>query len=286
LNPPADDYGVIASHQPIELRRTLRFRPRGKDIFVQEKLQNTYSAAGAVAPGGVQGRNRILSVLGPAELSLIQPHIKDIPFAQGTVLQEQGEPIEQVFFPHTGMISLVAVMNDGEKSIETATVGREGTVGAMSGLGPRHAFNRAVVQVAGNMARIPTAKLQAAVKASPILRDVIVKYNEVLLAQIQQGAACNAFHEAEARLCRWLLQTRDRIDSDIIPLTQEFLSQMLGVRRTTVTLIARALQKRGLVRYRRGKIEIVDRAGLEKCACECYGTVRRQIEEYFPLANR
>jgi hypothetical protein len=98
------------------------------------------------------------------------------------------------------------------------------------------------------------------------LRDVIVKYNEVLLAQIQQGSACNAFHEAEARLCRWLLQTRDRIDSDTIPLTQEFLAQMLGVRRTTVTLIARALQKRGHVRYRRGKIEIVDRAGLERCA--------------------
>ena len=234
---------------------------------------------------GVAGRNRILSVLGPAELALLQPHLKDIQFAQGTVLQEQGEPIEQVYFPHSGMISLVAVMNDGERSIETATVGREGTVGAMSGLGPRHAFNRAVVQVAGSMGRIPTAKLQAAIKASPILRDVVVKYNEVLLAQIQQGSACNAFHEAEARLCRWLLQTRDRIDSDTIPLTQEFLAQMLGVRRTTVTLIARALQKRGHVRYRRGKIEIIDRSGLEKCACECYGTVRRQIEEYFPLAN-
>jgi len=256
---------------------------------VREKLPNCALANGVARAqtdvNGVAGRNRILSVLGPAELSLLQPHLKDIQFAQGIVLQEQGEPIEQVYFPHSGMISLVAVMNDGEKSIETATVGREGTVGAMSGLGPRHAFNRAVVQVAGNMARIPTAKLQAAIKASPILRDVVVKYNEVLLAQIQQGSACNAFHEAEARLCRWLLQTRDRIDSDTIPLTQEFLAQMLGVRRTTVTLIARALQKRGHVRYRRGKIEIVDRAGLEKCACECYGTVRRQIEEYFPLAN-
>jgi len=234
---------------------------------------------------GGQERNRILSVLGTGELSIVQPHLKEIQFAQGTILQEQGEPIEQVYFPHSGMISLVAVMNDGEQSIETATVGREGTVGAMSGLGPRHAFNRAVVQIAGTMARIPTVKLQAAVNASPVLRDAIVKYNEVLLAQIQQGAACNAFHEAEERLCRWLLQTRDRIDADIIPLTQEFLSQMLGVRRTTVTLIARSLQKRGLVHYRRGKIKIVDRAGLEKCACECYGTVRRQIEEYFPLAN-
>src|SRR6185312_17548286 len=137
-------------------------------------------------------------------------------------------------------------------------------------------------QVAGNMARISTAKLQAAIKASPILRDVVVKYNEVLLAQIQQGSACNAFHEAEARLCRWLLQTRDRIDSDTIPLTQEFLAQMLGVRRTTVTLIAHALQERGLLRYRRGRIEIINRAGLEAVACECFETMRKQVDAYFP----
>jgi CRP-like cAMP-binding protein len=231
-------------------------------------------------------RNRILSALGAAEFALLEPSLATISYEQGALLQEQGEPIEQVYFPHSGMISLVAVMNDGEKSIETATVGHEGVVGAMSGLGPRHAFNRAVIQVAGTMARISTAKLQAAVAKSPILRDVIVRYNEVLLAQIQQGSACNAFHEAEARLARWLLQTADRIDNPIIPLTQEFLGQMLGVRRTTVTLIASALQKQGLIRYRRGKIEIVDRPGLERCACECYETVRTQIEEYFPQANR
>jgi CRP-like cAMP-binding protein len=231
-------------------------------------------------------RNRILSALGAAELALLEAGLTTVSYEQGALLQEQGEPIEQVYFPQSGMISLVAVMNDGEKSIETATVGNEGVVGAMSGLGPRHAFNRAVIQVAGAMARISTAKLQAAVAKSPALRDVIVRYNEVLLAQIQQGAACNAFHEAEARLARWLLQTADRIDSPIIPLTQEFLGQMLGVRRTTVTLIASALQKRELIRYRRGKIEIVDRPGLERCACECYETVRKQIEEYFPQANR
>jgi CRP-like cAMP-binding protein len=231
-------------------------------------------------------RNRVLSALGTAELALIGPSLTNISYEQGALLQEQGEPIEQVYFPQSGMISLVAVMNDGEKSIETATVGHEGVVGAMSGFGPRQAFNRAVVQVGGAMARISAAKFQAAVAKSPSLRDVILRYGEVLLAQIQQGAACNAFHEAQARLARWLLQTQDRIDSPIIPLTQEFLGQMLGVRRTTVTLIASSLQKRGLIRYRRGKIEIVDRPGLERCACECYETVRKQIEEYFPQANR
>jgi CRP-like cAMP-binding protein len=231
-------------------------------------------------------RNRVLSALGAAELALIEPNLTNISYKQGALLQEQGEPIERVYFPQSGMISLVAVMNDGEKSIETATVGHEGVVGAVAGLGPRHAFNRAVVQVGGAMARISAAKLQAAVTKSSPLRDVIARYGEVLLAQIQQGAACNAFHEAEARLARWLLQTSDRIDSPVIPLTQEFLGQMLGVRRTTVTLIAGGLRIRGLIRYRRGKIEIVDRPGLERCACECYETVRKQIEEYFPQANR
>jgi CRP-like cAMP-binding protein len=231
-------------------------------------------------------RNRVLSALGTAELALIESSLANISYEQGALMQEQGEPIEQVYFPESRMISLVAVMNAEEKSIETATVGHEGVVGATSGLGPRHAFNRAVVQVGGTMARISTAKLQAAVTESKAIRDVIVRYGEVLLAQIQQGSACNAFHEAEARLARWLLQTQDRIDSPIIPLTQEFLGQMLGVRRTTVTLVASNLQKRGLIRYRRGKIEIVDRARLERCACECYETVRKQIEEYFPQANR
>ncbi len=231
-------------------------------------------------------RNRILSALGAAEFALIEPNLANVSYEQGVLLQEQGEPIAQVYFPQSGMISLVAVMSDGEKSIETATVGHEGVVGAMSGLGPRHAFNRAVVQVGGAVARISTAKFQAAVAKSRVLRDVIVRYSEVLLAQIQQGSACNAFHEAEARLARWLLQTADRIDSPVIPLTQEFLGQMLGVRRTTVTLIASMLQKQGLIRYRRGKIEIVDRSGMEQRACECYESVRKQLEEYFPLANR
>lgn len=256
-----------------------------KEDFVQDIPSNVTAARPVGQSIITKHRNRILSVLTLPDQVLLKPHLKDVQLDQGALLQEQGDPIEQIYFPHSGMISLVAVMSEGEESIEVATVGREGVIGAMSGLGPRHAFNRAVVQVAGTMARISTLKFQAAMKESASLRDVVVRYNEILLAQYQQGAACNAFHEAEARLARWLLQTRDRIDGDIIPLTQEFLAQMLGVRRTTVTLIARTLQKRGLVRYRRGKIEIIDRGGLEECACECYETVRRQIEEYFPLAN-
>ena len=231
------------------------------------------------------GRNRLLAALRPSERTSLEPHLEEVPLSQGQVLQEQGRDIEQIYFPHSGMISLVAVMNDGGKTIETATIGREGAVGAMAGFGPRHAFRRAIVQVAGTAAKIPTGAFREAVKGSEALRDILVRHNEVLLAQVQQAAACNAFHEAEQRLARWLLQTRDRIDSDTIPLTQEFLAQMLGVRRTTVTIIAHALQERGVLRYRRGQIEIADRQGLEKISCECYETVRKQIDEYFPLAS-
>jgi CRP-like cAMP-binding protein len=201
------------------------------------------------------------------------------------MLQEQGEPIERVYFPNSGMISLVAVMRHGN-AVETATVGREGAVGAMSGLGPRRAFTRAVVQMAGTAFQIATTKFQSIVEQSAAIRDIVVRHNEVLLAQVQQSAACNALHEAEARFCRWLLQSRDRSDSDVVPITQEFLAQMLGVRRTTVTLVAQSLQDKGLLRYRRGRIEILDRDGLEARACECYEVVRREIEQYLPLAER
>ncbi|HLL28883.1 MAG TPA: Crp/Fnr family transcriptional regulator [Xanthobacteraceae bacterium] len=231
------------------------------------------------------GRNRLLAVLGDAGRALLEPHLEEVPLDQGKLLQEQGDDIDDIYFPHSGMISLVTVMNKGGKIIETATVGREGAVGAMAGFGPRHAFRRAIVQVGGTAAKIATGQFQERVRSSEMLRDVLVRYNELLLAQVQQAAACNAFHDADQRLARWLLQTRDRIDSNTIPLTQEFLAQMLGVRRTTVTLIAQGLQERGYLRYRRGRVEIVDREGLESVACECYRTMREQIDEYFPRSG-
>ena len=125
---------------------------------------------------------------------------------------------------------------------------------------------------------------EAAVNRSAAIRDIAVRYSDSLMMMIQQSAGCNALHALESRLCRWLLQTRDRNDSNHLPLTQEFLSQMLGVRRTTLTLIAQDLQTAGLIRYRRGRIEIVDRNGLEAKACECYGVIRRQSEAVFPQA--
>jgi CRP-like cAMP-binding protein len=229
-----------------------------------------------------EARNHLLASLPQNELALLEPHLKDVPLKQGTILAEQGDPIDQVYFPHSGMVSIVIVLSEGEKNVETATVGREGAVGAIAGLGDRKANARAIVQVTGNASRIGVKQLQAAVKQSTHLRDFIVRYQEMLLHQAQQSTACNALHEARPRLCRWLLQTRDRLDSDVVALTQEFLAQMLGVRRTTVTELARGLQKKGFVRYKRGKIEILDRDGLEECACECYDALRHQADYYFP----
>jgi len=173
-------------------------------------------------------------------------------------LQEAGEPVQQIYFPHQGMVSLLAVMSDGQ-GIETATVGSEGVVGAMSGFGVRQGFTRAVVQAPLVASRISSLQFHTAVQKSEGIRNLMVSYNEALLAQVQQTAACNALHATESRLARWLLQTRDRIDTDVLPLTQEFLSQMLGVRRTTVTLVARQLEKAGVIQNRRGRCTATSR---------------------------
>jgi CRP-like cAMP-binding protein len=229
-------------------------------------------------------RNRLLASLPPADFSFLAPYLKEVSLEQGASLYEPHDKVKQVHFPQSGMISLLAVMQEGT-AIEIATVGREGAVGAMSGLGLMHAFSRAVVQVPGIASRIATSQLQLAVNKSSRIRDVIVRYNEVVLLQIQQTAACNAIHSVEARLSRWLLQTRDRSESDDIPITQEFLSQMLGVQRTTVNLAARTLQKTGLVDYRRGRVEILNRGGLERKSCECYADIRGQIDQLLPPPN-
>jgi CRP-like cAMP-binding protein len=229
-------------------------------------------------------RNRLLQALPPADRALLNPHLKDLRLEQGAVLQEQGEPVEQVYFPHDVLISLLAVMRQGD-AIDTAIIGREGAVGSLAGLGPRRSHCRAVVQIAGTASRIAASRFRKAAEESEAIREIIVRYGEMLLIQVQQTAACNALHDVEERLSRWLLQARDRVNGNIIRLTHEFLSQMLGVRRPTVTVVAHTLQKDGLIRYRRGHIEIIDRPGLEARACECYAAIRTSIDKVTPPAQ-
>ena len=226
--------------------------------------------------------NRILASLSQTDFSRVSSLLKNVSYEQGFVLQEPGDEVEHIYFPYVGMISLLAVLKDGN-AIETATVGREGVVGAMAGLGLHTALERAVVQVPMAGAQIAAPMFRKAAQQSSELRNLIVKYNEVLLAQVQTTAACNALHHVEARLSRWILQTRDRTDTDRIPLTQEFLSEMLGVRRTSVSEVAHKLQAAGLIRYSRGVIEIVDRPALEQRACECYAGIREKAARILPL---
>jgi len=225
-------------------------------------------------------RNRLLAALDPTDLAFLAPHLRQVPLKQGVLLQESGDAIDHVYFPQSGMISLLAVMEAGN-GVETATIGREGAVGVMAGLGGRTATGRAVVQLSGSFLQIATAAFQSAVGRSPAMRELIARYNDAQVTLVYQVAGCNALHPVTTRLCRWLLQTHDRGDGDAIPLTQEFLSEMLGVQRTTVTTLARELQTLGLIHYRRGRIEILDRAGLEKRACECYETARRKIDAVY-----
>lgn len=220
--------------------------------------------------------NRLLSTLSLTESARLKPFLTAITLKQGVVLNEPGDEMESIIFPHSGMVSLLAIMNDGS-AVETATIGPEGVVGAMAGLGLHTTLTRAVVQTPLVAVQIGAARFRKAVEASEELRDLIVRYNDALLGQVQITAACNALHPIQARLARWILQTKDRVEGDIIPLTQQLLSEMLGVRRSSVSEVATVLQNAGLIRYRRGAIEITNREGLEAASCECYQTIRAQL---------
>jgi CRP-like cAMP-binding protein len=230
-----------------------------------------------VAPTFPKHKNRLLALLEPADYALLSPHLSTASFASGAVLQEQEAPVARVYFPMSGLVSLLSVMEDG-REIETAAVGRDGSVGAFVGLGRWNAFTRATVQIPATCAVITESHFRAAVGRSERIRDLILRFKEALLGQVQQTAACNALHPLEARLARWLLQAHDLTDGRELPLTQESIAKMLGVRRTSVTLVAHRLQTDGLIRYRRGSIAILERAKLEEEACECYRAIRRRTD--------
>lgn len=217
--------------------------------------------------------NRLLAMLPRSDYSDIAPLMTTISLGQGTVLHHPGDEVEQVWFPHEGMVSLLAIMADG-RAVETATVGLEGVLGGMAGLGLHKALTRAVVQLPLVASRISAAAFRKAVRLHDPMRNLIVRANDALLGQVQITAACNALHPIEARLARWILQSSDRTIADEIPLTQELLSQMLGVTRSSVSEVASKLQAAGLIRYVRGNIQITNRAGLEQATCECYFAVR------------
>ena len=221
--------------------------------------------------------NRLLASLSADAFSAISPHLKNVELIFGDVLAEPGSPTRQVYFPYSGVISLVVELDVG-MMIETAMVGHDGAFNAASALDGKVTLNKGIVQVAGSAGVIEVNRLRRLANEHESFRSLLIRHEQVLFAQSQQSAACNASHSVEARMCRWLLYMRDLAGSDDLMLTQEFLAQMLGVRRPSVSLVANTLQKSGLIKYSRGRMQLLDVPGLKKGACECYRTVKAHYE--------
>jgi CRP-like cAMP-binding protein len=226
--------------------------------------------------------NRLLAALKPRDLALIASGLETVSLKAGQILFNPGEDVDHICFPHRGMIaSLVINLHDGACA-ETAMIGHEGAIGGLISEGEKPAFARGVVQIGGTAQRLPTDALEKAKQRSPALRDHFARYADCLLAQVLQSVACNAVHDFDARLARWLLTIQDRVGGDELHVTQDFISQMLGVQRTYTTRIVGELEQKGAIHRARGTILIVNRRKLERQACECYAYLRRHFERLLP----
>ncbi len=224
-------------------------------------------------------KNGFLRALSPSDRRLLEPYASLVMLDQGTQLQEQHERIDHVYFPLQGIISLLAVMQNGI-AVESAMIGAWSASGIAVGLGRPCAASRATVKAPGAALRISATLFQKATRQSASLVARIGVHQEILLAQVQQTVACNGVHTTEQRLSRWLLEAQDYLgDGEAVPFTHEFLSSILGVRRSTVTLVAVALQRTGSIHYTRGRIQILDRLAVMRTACECYEVIRLLNDE-------
>jgi CRP-like cAMP-binding protein len=216
--------------------------------------------------------SHFLDGLSAEHFNLLKASLVEANLPRDTVLCLPGSELDCVWFPVTAILSVVTILADGQE-VEACTIGHESAYGLLNALGSPTAIDRVIAQVPGVAIRMPSTRLKAAAALSINITDLIIRHAQANAAQIQQSVACNAVHGVNARLCRWLLMTQDRTRSDRLPLTQEFLGFMLGVQRSTVSGAAAALQTKGLIRYSRGQIEILDRDGLKANACECYASV-------------
>jgi hypothetical protein len=213
-------------------------------------------------------RNRLLAVLAPEDLQWLEPQLERTQLLHGEVLAEEGEHLQYTYFPQSAVVSLVRTL----KGL------------AFDGM-PLRSVGRYIVQIPGTARRIGMASLHKAAEERPAIRSMILRYTEILMSLTLRSAACNAAHSVEARAGRWIIATCDRVNRRSIPLTHEFLADMLGVQRSTVSTILHGYQTRGLIRQERGSITVVDRSGLQQAACECYGTLREKYEKLLPLAE-
>ena len=251
--------------------------PRG--LIDMPVVRITQEAAARVQTDHDLRSNRLLGALEPASRKRIDPHLEPISFKLGDMVCDAGGLLKHAYFPQGSVLSLLTVLENGA-AIETANIGREGGFGLFAAMYSRVSFNRCIVQLEGHTVRCPIQLLQYEFKNSEHVRDLFVSYSETLLSQVQQTVACNAMHSTEERMCRWLLMMHDRAEGEALPYTHEFLSQILGANRKSVTLAAQSMQTAGLISYRRGTIQVLDRLGLEKASCECYAIVKERFDAF------
>lgn len=224
-------------------------------------------------------RNLLLRALPASALKLLAGEFEEVTLSRGEVLFEPGAEVAQITFPCDGTVAMLLVTMQDGSAIETAMIGHEGAIGGVVSQGYLPAFNRAVVQIGGPALRLNAKHLQAAKQASPAMRNLFTRYADCLLAQVLQSVACNALHPIDQRCAKWLLTLHDRVGDETVPVTQEALADMLGVRRTYLSRVLGGLQEQGLISIGRGRISINDRAALEAAACECHGRVRDHFAE-------
>jgi CRP-like cAMP-binding protein len=230
-------------------------------------------------PDAPQG-NRLLARLPPEEFQRLLPRLQVVSLALKQVLYEARSLIDYAYFPNRGVISALTVMEDG-RAIEVATIGDEGMMGLPLLVGAKITTNRMIVQVPGEAMRMSEDVLREEVSRDSPLRRLLALYHTAFLAQVSQAVACNGLHSVHQRCCRWLLMTQDRAHSDVFPMTHEFLAEMLGVRRSTVSEVLEPFQKEGLIRYSRGKCTVLDREGLKAGSCECYRVIASEFDSLF-----
>lgn len=224
-------------------------------------------------------QNTILLGLPGKEREYMLSRCERVGLPKHAVVNEAGQTIDAAYFVNSGLVSLLTVMSDG-KSVEIALAGKEGFIGLPLIFGFSSGAARAVMQVEGYCYCLSATDFREALGECPVLEKSLQRFSQSLAMQTAQIAACNRLHEVDRRLARWLLMSDDRLEGEVVPLTQEVLAQMLGTRRASVTVAAGILQKRGLITYRRGEVKIDNRAGLEGAACECYEAIKRQSEKW------
>ncbi|MBX9710053.1 MAG: Crp/Fnr family transcriptional regulator [Xanthobacteraceae bacterium] len=225
--------------------------------------------------------NQFLALLQRHDFALLEPYLKNVTLERNVTLFEEGDEVSSVYFPLHGMISLLVNTSDGD-TIEAGIVGVDGVAGGMAGLGIHISPIKAIVQIPGTFAEIPAARFRTAAAKSEDIRGLCVRYNEVQLIQARVTVACNALHTIEQRFCRWLLQSRNETNDGAVPLTQEFMAQMLGVQRSSVSQVATKMQRLGYISYVRGLITILNHRGLEDAACDCLDNIRHKTAVVWP----